>query len=69
MTLLENFGAESFYVRLRWPNENNSASLLPRKVASPVATGIPKLRKESHPERARNKTRPFFYLLRNEIVG
>ncbi len=60
MTLLENFGAESSYVRFRWPYGNNSASLLPGKVASPVATGIPKSRKESHPERTRNRTGTIF---------
>jgi hypothetical protein len=61
MTLLENFGAESFHVKLWRSNGNNSERLLPRKVVSRVTTGISKFRKESHPERARKKNRQFFH--------
>jgi hypothetical protein len=55
MALLENFGAESFNVKLRRSNGNNPAGLLPATVTSPMMTGIPKFRKESHPERAKDK--------------
>ncbi len=58
VVLLEDFGAESFNVKLRRSNGNNSAGSFPRKVASPMTTGMPKFRKESHPERAKGKWRP-----------
>jgi hypothetical protein len=55
MVLLENFGAESFHVRLKRSNGHNSEGLLLGKVASPVTIGISKFRKENHPERAKDK--------------
>ena len=60
MVLLENFGAGPFTAKLGWSNSNNVACLLPRDVAQPMMPGIPKFRKESHPERARDKRRPIF---------
>jgi hypothetical protein len=61
MVLLENFEAGPFTIKLRWFNSNNAACLLPRTVAQPMMPGISEFRKESHPERARDKRRPFFF--------
>jgi hypothetical protein len=54
MVLLENFGAEPFTVNLERSNYVEFVCLLPEKVTQPVTPGIPKLRKESHPERAKD---------------
>jgi hypothetical protein len=61
MVLLENFGAEPRTVKFRWSNSNNVGCLLPRNVAQSMMPGMPKFRKESHPERARDKRRPIFH--------
>jgi hypothetical protein len=57
MVLLENFGAEPFTVKLRRPNCGRFVGLLLRRVAQPMMPGIPKFRKEDHPERARDNGR------------
>jgi hypothetical protein len=59
MVLLENFGAEPYTVKLRRPNSGKFVGLLLRPVTQPVMPGIPKFRKESHPERAEDKRRLF----------
>jgi hypothetical protein len=53
MVLLENFGIESFNLKLGSSNGNNSARLLPGRVAPPMMPGIPKFREENQPERTR----------------
>ena len=52
MVLLENFGAKPFTVKLGRSNGTKFVCLMPRTVAQPMMSGVPKLRKESHPERA-----------------
>ena len=61
MILLENLGAEPIIVKLGRLNRDNLVSLLPRKVAQIMMPGIPKLRKESHPGRAKDKKDGFFH--------
>jgi hypothetical protein len=60
MVLLENFGAEPLTVKLRRPNYSEFVRLLLRRVTRLMMPGIPKLRKESHPERARDKRESIF---------
>jgi hypothetical protein len=60
MVLLENFGAEPLTVKLRRSNCGKFVGLLRRQVAQPMMPGIPKFRKESHPERAKDKRRPIY---------
>jgi hypothetical protein len=60
MALLENFGAEPFIVKLGRSNCNSFVGSLRTKVAQAVMTGIPKFRKESHPERANDSGNHFF---------
>ena len=60
MVLLENFGAEPFTVKLGRSNGSKFVCLLPRKVIQPMTPGIPKFRKESHPERAKDNEDQFF---------
>ena len=55
MVLLENFGAEPFTVKPKRLDCNNFAGLLPRRVTQIMMPGIPKFRKESHSERAKDK--------------
>jgi hypothetical protein len=55
MVLLENFGAAPFGLKLTCPAIINVTCSLPRKVTLPMTPGIPKFRKEGHPERAGNK--------------
>jgi hypothetical protein len=54
MVLLENIRAEPFKIKLGRSNGSEFMCLLPRKVTQPVMLGIPKFRKESHPERAKD---------------
>jgi hypothetical protein len=63
MVLLENFGAEPLAVKLGGTNGSKFLCLLPRKVIEPVTPGIPKFRKESHPERAKDNENQFFRTL------
>jgi len=58
MVLLENFGDEPFTVKFGRFNCSKFVCLLPRRVAQPMMPGIPKFRKESHPERAKDQRRP-----------
>jgi hypothetical protein len=60
MVLLENFGAEPLTVKLQRLNCGKLAGLWRRPVAQPMMPGIPKFRKESHPERVREKRRPIY---------
>ena len=70
MVLLENFGAEPFIAKLERSNRNNFVCLLPRKVIQTLRLRIPKLRKENHPERAKNEKGPIFLRLpRDYNVG
>ena len=55
MVLLENFGAEPFTVKPKRLDCNNFVGLLPRRVTQIMMPGIPKFRKESHSERAKDK--------------
>ena len=63
MVLLENFGpafaeaasSRPFTVQFNRPNHNNFVLLLPRNVVQTMMLRIPKFRKESHPERAKNQ--------------
>ncbi len=59
MVLLENSGAEPLTVKLGRLNCSTSERSLPRKVAQHMKPGIPKLRKEGHPERAWEQNLPF----------
>jgi hypothetical protein len=61
MVLLENFGAEPFTVELARSNYGEFVCLLRRGVAQPMMPGIPKFRKESHPERARHNGDQFIH--------
>ena len=61
MVLLENFGAEPLTVKLGRSNGSKFVCLLRRKVIQPVTPGIPKFRKESHPERAEGNEDRFFH--------
>jgi hypothetical protein len=61
MVLLENFGAEPLTVKLGRSNGSKFVCLLARKVIQPVTPGIPKFRKESHPERAMDNKDQFFH--------
>jgi len=61
MVLLENFGAEPITVKLQRLIYNNFACILSRKVTQLMMPGIPKFRKESHPERAKDKKERFFH--------
>jgi hypothetical protein len=61
MVLLENFGAEPLIVKLRRPHCGKFVGLFLRRVTQPVTPGIPKFRKESHPERARIKKPADFF--------
>jgi hypothetical protein len=61
MVLLENFGAEPVTVKIGGSNGNKVTRLLSRKVALPIAHGIPKFRKESHPEKAGDIKKPIFF--------
>ena len=62
MVLLENFGpafaeaasSRPFTVQYNQSNRNTLVLLLPRNVVQTIMLRIPKLRKESHPERAKN---------------
>ena len=54
MVLLENFGAKPLTVKLGRSNGSKFVCLLPRTVAQPKMSGVPKFRKESHPERAKD---------------
>jgi hypothetical protein len=60
MVLLENFGAEPFTGKLQRLNCGKFVGLLLWRVAQPMMPGIPKFRKESHPERAKDKRRPIY---------
>jgi hypothetical protein len=53
MVLLENFGTEPITAKLGGSNGSRFVCLLLPKVTQPVTPGVPKFRKESHPERAR----------------
>jgi len=64
MVLLENFGAELLTVKTQWLNCNNLLGLLPRRVTQAMTPGIPKFRKESHPERAKDEKEQFLHRLR-----
>jgi hypothetical protein len=46
--------------KLRRSNRGKFVGLLRGQVAPPIMPGIPKFRKESHPERAKNSRRPIF---------
>jgi hypothetical protein len=61
MVLLENFGAEHFSVKFRGFNGSKFVCLLPRRGTYPMMPGIPKFRKENHPERAKSSGDRFFY--------
>ena len=61
MVLLENFGAEPFTVKFNRPNPNTFVLLLPRNLVRTLMLRIPKLRKENHPERAKNRGKRFFH--------
>jgi len=54
MVLLENFGAKPLTVKLGRSNGSKVVCLLPRKITQPKMSGIPKFRKESHPERVKD---------------
>jgi hypothetical protein len=58
MVLLENFEAEPLTVKLRRPNSDEFVGVFLGRVTQPMTPGIPKFRKESHPERARIKRPP-----------
>jgi hypothetical protein len=60
MVLLENFGAEPLTIKLQRPNCGKFVGLLLRQVTQRMTPGIPKFRKESHPERARIKSPAVF---------
>jgi hypothetical protein len=60
MVLLENFGAEPFAVQYNRSYRNNLVLLLPRNVTQTIMLRIPKLWKESHPERAKHRGHQFF---------
>ena len=62
MVLLENFGAEPFTVKLQQPNCGKFVGFLLGCVSQPMMPGIPKFRKESHPERAKGEKRPIFHV-------
>jgi hypothetical protein len=55
MVLLENFGAETSYHQTKALDCDNFVRSLPTKVTQIMMPGIPKFRKESHPERAKDK--------------
>ena len=61
MVLLENFGAEPFTIKLGESHCSKIKCLLRRGVAQPMMPGIPKFRKESHPERAQDNGEHFFH--------
>jgi len=63
MVLLENFGAEPFTVQFNRPNYNNIVVLLPPHVVRTMMLRIPKFRKESHPERAKDNEDQFLHTL------
>jgi hypothetical protein len=60
MVVLENFGAEPFTAQFNQSNRNNLVLLLPRNVVQTIMLRILKLRKESHPERAKHRGNQFF---------
>jgi hypothetical protein len=68
MVLLENFGAEPLTVNLRRPNCGKFVGLLLRRVTQRMTPGIPKFRRESHPERARIKGPPIFSQFLNGYI-
>jgi hypothetical protein len=72
MVLLENFGAclpaGPFTVKLDRSNRNNFVCLLARKVIQTLMVRIPKLRKENHPERAKNEKGPIFSRLLRDYL-
>jgi hypothetical protein len=53
--LLENFGSEPLAVQFNGLKGNHFVPLLPRNVARNRMLHIPKVRKESHPERGKRK--------------
>ena len=61
MVLLKDFGAEPLTVKLGRSNGSKFVCLLSGKVIQPVTPGIPKFRKENHPERAKDNADQFFY--------
>jgi hypothetical protein len=63
MVLLENFGAEPFAVKLGQTNDSKFVCLPPRKVIQTVTPGIPKFRKESHPEMAKDNENQILHTL------
>ena len=74
---MKNFGAKPLTVKLGRFNYSEFVCLLPRRVAQPMMPGIPKFRKESHPERAKDNEDQFFHtffyvdvpLTRSELSG
>src|SRR5512139_2789671 len=61
MVLLENFGAAPLIVKAGTLNCDYLARSLSRKVTQLTMPGIPKFRKESHPERAKDKRGRFYH--------